>query len=76
MCVFQDKRDRVNELLKIISNGESQTTENLLGYLKGAYPNAERVAENEDRRRTISVRGGVPRLPPNYVSRKDLVSLS
>lgn len=46
-----------------------------LNYLKQTYPNVDCLIEQEKINHTVSVRGGFPKLPPNYVTRTSLVSI-
>lgn len=48
----------------------------VLTYLKNTYPNTDRENEQIRINRVVSVRGGFPKLPPNYVERKSLVGIS
>lgn len=69
---FQPERDRLHELFRLLNTHED--LENVFIYLKNAYPNTDRENEQQRINRVVSVRGGFPKLPPNYVTRKSLVS--
>lgn len=70
---LQAERDRLHELFTFLNNHEE--LESVFIYLKNTYPNTEKENEQERINRVVSVRGGFPKLPPNYVARKNLVSI-
>lgn len=69
---MQPERDRLHELFSFLNTHEE--LESVFVYLKNTYPNTDKENEQERVNRVVSVRGGFPKLPPNYVTRKSLVS--
>lgn len=70
--LFQPERDRLHELFRLLNTHEE--LESVFIYLKNTYPHTDRENEQQRINRVVSVRGGFPKLPPNYVTRKSLVS--
>nr|CAH7740325.1 unnamed protein product [Callosobruchus chinensis] len=68
------EKDRIYSLFESIdSHNDEDKLEKIFSFLKKEYPNVDRIIEDENKYRLASVRGGFPRLPPNYVTRKTLV---
>lgn len=71
---FQPERNRLHELFRILDT--KNDLDCVFNYLKNNFPNIDKENEQERINRVISVRGGFPKLPPNYVTRKSLVSVN
>ncbi|KAJ8921737.1 hypothetical protein NQ315_010647 [Exocentrus adspersus] len=68
----KNKEIRLHELFKIIEYNTKEVIEEVFIYLDKLYPNSKKLRDDEYNFRISSVRGGFPKLPPNYIARKSL----
>ncbi|XP_018564159.1 apoptotic protease-activating factor 1 isoform X2 [Anoplophora glabripennis] len=65
--------NKLHEIYTIIDSNDTNTLQKVFTYLDILYPKNKKLREDEENFRISSVRGGFPKLPPNYVTRRSLV---